>query len=228
MSVLAWAGGLVDHIVDRAAGAPVVAGGVGEAPGVAVVRAGIGVRGAAQVQVTAQVRAAHARRGARGGVGVGVVGHRVRSHRDRRGGLSDAVVDRAAGASVVAGGVGEAPGVAVVRASIGVRGAAQDQVIAQVRAAHARRGARGGVGVGVVGHRVRSHRDRRGGRSDGAGSAGGGRQRVVTRQRPGARREFARRQAGGHRGRRRHVRAVVRARGLGHREALAARPSPRC
>src|SRR5207253_8574269 len=115
---------------------------VGEQPGVAV-GAGVGVRGAAQVE-TAQAFAQYAGRLAGGGVGHAVVGHLVGADDNRGVGLGDAVADRAAGVVVVAGHVGERPGVAV-DAGVGVRRAAQVEA-AQAFAQHA--GGRAGGGVG--------------------------------------------------------------------------------
>src|SRR5207244_4105325 len=76
----------------------------------------------------AGVLAAHARLGAAGPVGLGVVDAAVARDVDRGGGLGDAVVDGAAGVLVVAAGVVEGPGVAAVGAGAGVRRAGQGEV----------------------------------------------------------------------------------------------------
>src|SRR5207248_2223694 len=101
--------GLVDGVRHLAAGVVVVAGGVGEGPGVHR-GAGVGVGGAAQVQV-GLVDRADGRDRAGGGVGRGVVGDVVGRHAHRDVGLVDVVSYLAAGVVVVAGGVGEGPGV---------------------------------------------------------------------------------------------------------------------
>src|SRR6266851_3618666 len=113
--------GLVDLVVDRAAGIGVVAAGVVEAPGVAVVGPGVGVRCSGEGQAGAEVNAAYACGRARRRVRGGVVGHGVGRDVDGRSGLVDLVVDRTAGIGVVAAGVVEAPGVAVVGPGAGVR-----------------------------------------------------------------------------------------------------------
>src|SRR5206468_3236884 len=94
---------------------------------VAGVGAGARVRGAAEVQVALVHRSDAADR-AGGGVRRGVVGDAVGRDRDSGVGFGDRVRDRAAGVVVVAGGVGEGPGVAGIGAGVGVRGAGEIQV----------------------------------------------------------------------------------------------------
>src|SRR5208337_413526 len=157
--------GLGDGVVDRAAGVAVVAGRVGEGPGVRV-RAGVGVGSATEGQVAAEVDAADARGRAGVGVAVAVVGDAVGRDHDRCVGLGDGVVDRAAGVAVVAGRVGEGPGVRV-RAGVGVGRAGEVQIADEVDAAHARGRAGGGVAVAVVGDAVGRNHDHRVGLGDG-------------------------------------------------------------
>src|SRR5439155_23835567 len=82
-------------------------------PGVARVVPHVGVGGAAAVKA-AQALPLGPGAGAGGGVGVAVGGEDVTAHRPARGGLAGRVVHRASGVLVVAGAVGERPGVARV------------------------------------------------------------------------------------------------------------------
>src|SRR5207237_471600 len=150
----------------------VVARHVSERPGVAVVSAGVGVRGAAQVQ-TGQALAQDA--GGRAGRRVRrrVVGDAVGGDRDAGVGLGDGVIDGAAGVVVVAGHVSERPGVAVVSAGVRMRRAAQVQT-GQALAQNAGGRAAGRVSRRVVGDAVGGDRDAGVGFGDGVidGAAG--------------------------------------------------------
>src|SRR5262249_25341222 len=128
----------------------VVASAVGEGPAVGVA-AGIGVRGAAEVQ-TSQAHAADTRDRARGRVAVAIIGDAVGRDANHRIGLGDAVLDRTAGIVVVAGAVGEGPAVGVA-AGVGVGGAAEVQT-SQAHAADTGDRARGRVAVAIIGDAV--------------------------------------------------------------------------
>src|SRR5262249_54164707 len=145
--------GLGDAVAGRAAGVVVVAGAVGEGPGVGRIAAGVGVCRAAEIQA-AQDDAAHPRCCAGGGMGIAIVGDAVRRDGDRGIGLGDAVADRAAGVVVVAGAVGEGPGVGRIGAGVGVCRAAEIPA-AQDDTAHARGCAGGGMGGAIVGGEIR-------------------------------------------------------------------------
>src|SRR5262249_27345606 len=121
--------------------------------------AGVGVRRADQGQAGGQVRAADACGRASRGVRRAVVGHAVGRDNDRGVGLGDAVVDGTAGVIVI-GAAGDAPGVAIVAARVGVRGAAQGQTGAEVRSADACRDARRRAGTAIVSHVVGRDDDR--------------------------------------------------------------------
>ena len=156
---------LADVIVDRPA-LVVVVGRACEAPGIVVVGAGVGVRRAGHVNRAHRgpglaVHTGNRRDGRR--VRVAVIRHAVRRDRKRRVRLVDVIVDRAA-LVVVVGRACEAPGIAVVRAGVGVR-----------RAAHVNRAHRGSglavhtgdrrdgrrVRIAVIRHAVRRDRKRR-------------------------------------------------------------------
>src|SRR5262249_32156910 len=84
--------GAGDAVGDGAAGVRVVAAGVVEAPAVVGVGAGVGVRGAGEVNEGGQVLAVHACGNAEGGVGLAVVGRGgagVRRDLDAGDGLGD-------------------------------------------------------------------------------------------------------------------------------------------
>src|SRR5205085_2620722 len=138
-------------------GVVVVAGCVGEAPGVAIVDAGCGVGCAGEGQRAGQVFAEDAGGSTRrrvGGTGHGVRGGcdvgRCVGHVD--GGVGVLLV---VGVVVVAGGVREGPGIGG-GAGVGVGRAAQIQA-SQVLAHHALGRASGRVRVGIIGHAVRRH-----------------------------------------------------------------------
>ncbi len=116
--------GLVDVVGDRAAGVVVVARDIREGPGVSGVAAGVGVRGAAQIQ-PGQGLTLNTQTLARGRVRVAIVGHAVTGDGAVGIGLVDVVGYRAAGVVVVARDIREGPGVSGVAAGGGVRGAAQ-------------------------------------------------------------------------------------------------------
>ena len=170
--------GLADAVGHRAALAGIVAAGVGERPGVADVRPGVGVHRAREGEIAARQRSAGDVRGRarRRGLRAAVVDEaRNRRHAGVGVGLADAVGHRAALAGIVAAGIGERPGVADVRPGVGVHRAREGEIAARqasagdVRGRARRRGlraavvdeARGrrhaGVGVGLadaVGHRA--------------------------------------------------------------------------
>ena len=108
--------GLADKVINRAV-LVVVVGATVEAPGIAVIRPRVGVRRAAHVDAAACRRRVGPHAGNRVGrrVRIGVIRHAVSCHHDRRVGLVDVVVDRAA-LVVVVGRTGEAPGIAVIGA----------------------------------------------------------------------------------------------------------------
>src|SRR5947209_4874522 len=143
---------LVDAVADRAACAVVVASGVGESPDIGRVGACTGMRGAGEVEA-AQSFALHPGRGSGGGVCVAVIGDAVRRDVDRRVRLGDAVADRAAGAVVVPGYVGESPDIGRVGACVAVRGSAQVKP-AQTFALDALGRSCGGMRVAIVGQAV--------------------------------------------------------------------------
>src|SRR5260370_444937 len=122
---------LLDDIADRASGVVVVAGDVGESPGISG-RPRVGVRRAAKVQ-PAQGLALYACGRSGRGVRIAVVGNAIGRHRDDGGRLLDDIVHRAAGV-VVVGPSSEGPGIAVVGSGVGVRSAAQVQEGAEVGA----------------------------------------------------------------------------------------------
>src|SRR5439155_18030241 len=152
---------LADAVVHCAAGVVVVACGVGERPGIAVIGSRVGVRGAAPVVARAQVRAAHTGGGAGRCVRIGIVGHAVGCDTNIRVRLADTVVDRTVGVVVVARGIREGPGVTGIGPGVGVRGAAQIQARAQVHAAHTAGRAGGGVRIAIVGRAVGRYSDDR-------------------------------------------------------------------
>src|SRR5262249_6341387 len=138
-----------------AAGVVVVAGAVGERPGVAV-GPGVGVGRAREVQ-TAEALAQDARRRAGRRLRRARVGRVVGRHRDGGVGLADDVGDAAAGVVVVAGGVGERPGVAV-GPGVGVARAREVQA-AEALAQDAGRRAGRRLRRARVGHVVGRHRN---------------------------------------------------------------------
>src|SRR6266851_1791671 len=158
--------GLIDLVVDGAAGIGVVAAGVVEAPGVGGVGPGVGVRCSGKGQAGAEVNRRHACGRARRRMRGGVIGDAVGCDVDGRGGLVDLVVDGAAGIGVVAAGVVEAPGVAVVGPGVGVRCSGEVQAGAEVNVAYACGRARRRVRGGVIGHGVGCDLDGRSGLVD--------------------------------------------------------------
>ena len=146
-----------NRIIDRAGRIVVVAGDIGECPGIARVGAGIGVGGWRKIE-TNQCFGGDTGRGAGRSVCRSIIGERVRSDHDGGVSLADRIIDRAGRIVVVAGDIGECPGIARVGAGIGVGGWRKIETN-QCFGGDTGRGAGRSVCRSIIGERVRSDHD---------------------------------------------------------------------